>query len=38
MNTDPDAVARPHAHDEGHNHTQDQAHETTHEPAQRHAG
>ncbi|MDX1592694.1 MAG: cytochrome c oxidase assembly protein [Gammaproteobacteria bacterium] len=38
MNTDPDAVARPHAHDDGHDHTQDQAHETAHEPAKRHAG
>lgn len=39
MNTDPDAVARPHVHDDGHDHPpHDQAHETAHEPAQRHAG
>ena len=38
MNTDPDAVARPHAHADGHDSKQDQAHETPHEPAQRHAG
>lgn len=36
MNIDPDAVARPHGHDDDHSH--DQAHETAHEPTQRHAG
>jgi cytochrome c oxidase assembly protein subunit 11 len=40
MNVDPDAVARPHGHDDdGHDHDHDhQAHETAHEPAKRHAG